>query len=254
MPYIPPVQRTSPRDRRAATLAQGDQTDLLQQQSDAQQQQATMAQLAQLYGLSQQSAEAPLHMQDLQAGLATKQFDLQHAPEVLQAKLAQEAASTKASTAQDNYYTQHATGAITPHDMMEYRMHTGEDYVTPEQKAANEQKQSQARWAAIAASAKDFGVNPQDEGNIVQQFGPENLQYLKGLHASSTPQNYNVPSEYMNDPQIAQMLQTANAKKTTEDNYYKPGGELQTNFQRHELYNKIHPNLGFLKDLWEMYQ
>lgn len=151
MPRYTIEPRQSSRDKRLQSFQSMQEGDQRQQQIDSASQAQMLQQLATMYGLSQQSELAPLHQQELQANIASKQFETQHAPELLAAKLASEKAQQDSAAAQAGYYTSRSGGGITPRDLMEYEMHTGQPYITPEQRSQEATKKEAERQQAQAA-------------------------------------------------------------------------------------------------------
>lgn len=185
-------QRISPREQRGAEYQNFQEGSQRQQQINAQSQAAMMQQLAGLLGIQQDQQMNPAKLAALQTDTASKQFETQHAPEILASKLA-------ADKAQQDYYGQRAEPTL-PH---------GFEYLPPDaqqialektypelrvQREKTAHDKTQANWMGIEQNARNFGVNPKEEGNIENQFGRPNLEYLRTLHQippSVAPQQNN---------------------------------------------------------------
>src|SRR5438552_1513309 len=96
---MPKQQYISPREQRSADYKNFQEDSQRQQQLDTQSQAQMLQMLHGLYGLQQQQQMTPLQMQALQAEIQNrgyegqqKQFDLAHAQEGFDAKLASEKA------------------------------------------------------------------------------------------------------------------------------------------------------------------
>jgi hypothetical protein len=167
-----------------------------QQALDANSQASMMQQLAQMYGLQQQSQMDPLRMEQLRASteaqdLANEQQRFQNdwaQPNAMQgydmnaAKLAQmpevnrgmalqndaqafqnqwaqpnAMAAYDLAQAQARGLAERTSGAITPQDRLRFLQETGKEYMSPEEKAIAEQKAAKERQALIAADMKQQG-------------------------------------------------------------------------------------------------
>lgn len=162
MPRYSIEPRQSPREKKQAQMQNFAEQDLRQQQLDQGQQAQLMNQLSSIYGLQQQAQLAPLHQQQLQADILSKQYETQMAPQVLGARLA-------AELAQKRYYESQAEGKVTPHDLMVFEKDTGHPYITPEQRQIEEQKKAQeAAQARAIEEARMKTPLPQHPGPAVQ--------------------------------------------------------------------------------------
>lgn len=137
----------SPRERKLQERQTRQQTNIQGQQASQQNMTSMLAQLAQLYGLDQAQQADPLKLQNMGLENASKQFEVQHAPELLQSKLG-------ADRAQQDYYSGKSQNQLTPHDLMQYEMTTGHGYVTPEQHAIEAQKAEEERQAGQVEEAR----------------------------------------------------------------------------------------------------
>lgn len=184
------TERTSSRERKLQERGLTQQIDLQGQQGDQQQQAAMMQMLMQLYGLQQQQQMDPLKMQAMQQEAQAKQFEMQHAPELLQGKLA-------GDKAQQEYYSGKNQGQVTPRDLMQYEMTTGHPYVTPEQRAVEDQKKEQQRQAMIQQDAVQQQQHapsptppPDRAGGLLQAFKtPEQLAAIAQQRAAEAAQS-----------------------------------------------------------------
>lgn len=107
--------------------------------------------------------------------------------------------------------------------------------------------------------AQPIGVPASAMVGINKKYGEDEVARAAELAKMEHPftdqlSNFGVPTEYQNDPQIAQMLSEANVSKQHEHDYYKKGGGLDTEIQRDKLKRKISPKMSILKDLFSLYQ
>lgn len=183
MPRFNPYSQGRP-DKQAQATA----LDQSQQQLDQSQQHDWINQIASLYGIQQQQQMLPGQLQGQQlqntyAGLENTNLGLQndYLPSNEQAKQTGIYAMAGANDTK--------AGPL-PHDIMQgvqYGIYTPEQarqmLMTPEQKAADVQAQAgktQTHWQNLEGDARANGVAGR-EGTIMNEFGPDNLEYLRGL-------------------------------------------------------------------------
>lgn len=185
MPRFSLDPQASPRERKVTQYHQMQSGNQQQQVIDQQGQGSMIDMLKTLYGLHAQSQIEPLQMQALQQDVQAKGFENMHAPELLQSKLG-------ADAAQQAYYTARDTGAVTPRDELQYKMHTGQDWVSPEQQAAlakqKAAEQAAAREADQALQAKAMagelpkqGLGAREGGLLASVQGMGSLSQINGL-------------------------------------------------------------------------
>jgi len=180
------------KEKRLAQYAQFQEGQQRQQALDQRSQAGMMEQLQQMYGLQQQQQIDPLRMQALRAsteaqGLQNEQqrFQNQWAQPNAEAADALVRAQIEALGREKQKTLPHGFEYLPP-DAQTAAL----DEMYPQlkvQRAQKAQQENDAQWQEIETQARQHGVKPDEQNNIMNQFGPENLAYLQSLF-TPTPQ------------------------------------------------------------------
>lgn len=189
MPRFNPYSGGRP-DKQAQSTA----LDQQQQQLDQSQQHDWVNQIASLYGIQQQQQMLPGQLQGQQ--LQNTHMGLENVSQGLQNDYlpSNEQAKQEGIYAMSGMHD--AKAGINP-DAVARLVQSGvwtPEYartklMSPEEQAADAQTQqakTQARWQNMEGDARANGVAGQ-EGTIMNEFGPDNLEYLRGLHTAPPP-------------------------------------------------------------------
>lgn len=215
--------------------------------------------LSKLYGIQQEQEMTPEKIATMRSSNRARDFETVRGQQMLPGQIqeqgnknaigASEAAWAQPNAkqkfglgqAQQDYLTGQKSGEMTPAREMEFLEKTGKPFPGGmiEKHLNNIATQKQFSGMESAARAGE----PIDEPRTMQDFGPENLQYLKGL-SPHVPGDLNIPPQYQSDPKIQKLLREQQSQTP-----YDP--HLET-IQRN-LESKVHPVRSFIKDLWDLY-
>lgn len=187
MPRFNPYSVPSRGDKQAQATA----LDQSQQQLDQSQQHDWVNQIASLYGIQQQQQMLPGQLQGQQ--LANTHMGLQNTNQQLQNDYLPSNEDAKQAGMYAMAGVHDARAGLDPTavaHLVQSGVWTPEyarmKLMTPEEQAAEAQAtqaKTQTRWQNMEGDARANGVSGQ-EGTIMQEFGPDNLEYLRGLHTA----------------------------------------------------------------------